>query len=429
MLRVSHLHYGMIVKKSMDFVATSFIADETANGKNKLSDKVVLFDEMMPIQIMSGFPNLIGVPAQLLPVFLCSLMDQQSMLPYLDAIENYGMPADVCPLPSSEAGCAVEGDYPIFGRCFVTSSMPCDGSVMSSSYLDRYFKMPTFPLALPVRYNETGDVEEYGAEEIKACIKFIEDNTGEKFDWDAYFAAQKRCNVATEMELQKWEINKTPYPQITGSTLGLYRIYYYEIVGGMDKRFTETDEQVNKLMMKAYERKEKVSAEMRHRAVVWSCPSHYYSNFSAWAENCWGINVVIDMESMVSIKIFSEDDKEEAYKDMAHCYERMAMRKHTNGGYANVLDELWRVCEEFKADMVIMYSHIACKTMAGLTGLFDEQARQRGIHLIWVEHDLMDPRTASRRDMRGKVNQYMRTIMREEPVDPSLVDFEDEKTW
>jgi benzoyl-CoA reductase/2-hydroxyglutaryl-CoA dehydratase subunit BcrC/BadD/HgdB len=107
----------------------------------------------------------------------------------------------------------------------------------------------------------------------------------------------------------------------------------------------------------------------------------------------------------------------------------MAMRKHTNGGYVNVLDELWRVCEEFNADMVLMYNHIACKTMAGLMGLFDEQAREKGIHLIWVEHDLMDPRTVSRRDMRGKVNQYMRTVMREEPVDPSLMDFEDEKTW
>lgn len=108
---------------------------------------------------------------------------------------------------------------------------------------------------------------------------------------------------------------------------------------------------------------------------------------------------------------------------------RMTMRKHTNGGHPHVLEELWRVCAEFNADMVIMYQHIACKTMAGLNGLFEEQARERGIHLIWVEHDLMDPRTVSRREMRGKVNRYMQTIMREEPVDPTLVDFEDEKAW
>ena len=38
----------------------------------------------------------------------------------------------------------------------------------------------------------------------------------------------------------------------------------------------------------------------------------------------------------------------------------------------------------------------------------------------------MDPRTVSRRTMRDKVNEYMRTVMGAEPVDPSLLDFEDE---
>ena len=54
---------------------------------------------------------------------------------------------------------------------------------------------------------------------------------------------------------------------------------------------------------------------------------------------------------------------------------------------------------------------------------------ERGVRLIWIEHDLMDPRTVSRKDMRAKVNEYMRTVMREEPVDPSLLEFDDEASW
>ena len=131
----------------------------------------------------------------------------------------------------------------------------------------------------------------------------------------------------------------------------------------------------------------------------------------------------------MSVKLFDTEDKEESLKDVAWTYERMAMRKHTNGGYVNVLDELWKVCEDFKADMVIMYSHISCKTMAGLQGLFDDQAREHGVHFIWVEHDLMDPRTVSRRNMRDSVNRYMRTVLQEEPVDPSLEEIEDDKSW
>ena len=57
--------------------------------------------------------------------------------------------------------------------------------------------------------------------------------------------------------------------------------------------------------------------------------------------------------------------------------------------------------------------------------MFDEQARERNINFIWVQQDLMDPRTISRRDMRNQVNSYMTSVLREEPLDPTLVDFDD----
>ena len=102
---------------------------------------------------------------------------------------------------------------------------------------------------------------------------------------------------------------------------------------------------------------------------------------------------------------------------------------YTKGGYRNVVDELWRIVEEYNADTVIMYDQISCKGMDGLTGIFDDQARERGINFIWVRQDLMDPRTISRREMRDQVNKYMQTVLQEEPVDASLVDFEDDLAW
>ena len=78
------------------------------------------------------------------------------------------------------------------------------------------------------------------------------------------------------------------------------------------------------------------------------------------------------------------------------------MRRHTNGGHDHVLGELWRQLKAFNADIAILYQHVSCKTMAGLMGLFDDQARENNVHLIWVEHDLMDPRTISRKDMRAR---------------------------
>jgi benzoyl-CoA reductase/2-hydroxyglutaryl-CoA dehydratase subunit BcrC/BadD/HgdB len=135
------------------------------------------------------------------------------------------------------------------------------------------------------------------------------------------------------------------------------------------------------------------------------------------------------MEMLNFTKELETKDQEEAMRDLARVYERMVMRKHTNGGHDHVLEELWRMVKAFKADMVFMYQHVACKTMSGLQGLFDEQAREQGIHLIWIEHDLMDPRTVSRQEMRTKVNNYMLNVFHAEPIDPTLLEFEDAITW
>ena len=426
-LRMSHI----LIYDVFRYVAENLVLLSKADRKNgnstELNKMLVTFDEMTMGQIMAGFPDLLGIPHQLLPVFLVSEIDQLTCVPYIDAVESFGLPADCCPVPSSECGALVVDALPDMGSGFISSSMPCDGSTMASSYFSRRFpNTPVFHLCFPVRY-EDETVLQSAAEDIKACIKFIEDQTGAKWNWDAYFSAMKRFNIETSYELQKWEINKTPYPQLLGPVYELFRKWNYEMDGGIDPRVIGTCEKVNKILLEAYEKREEPwPGKMKYRAIVWSCPAHYYANFSNWAANCWGINVLVEMESLNFTKPLETEDKEEALRDLARLYERMVMRRHTTGGYHNVVTELWRQCEDWNAKLIIMYQNVACKNMATVQGLLDDQGRERGYDLIWIEHDLMDPRTVSRRTMRDKVNEYMRTVMNAEPVDPSLVEFEDE---
>ena len=62
----------------------------------------------------------------------------------------------------------------------------------------------------------------------RTCIKFIEQKTGAKWNWDAYFTQIKRFNKETEYELQKWEVNKSAYPQLLGPCYELFRKWCYE---------------------------------------------------------------------------------------------------------------------------------------------------------------------------------------------------------
>ena len=426
-LKMSHLMIFDIFR----YVAENLVLQAKGDAKNgnsaELNRKVVLFDEMTMGQLMAGFPDLIGIPYQLFAVFLVSEIDQLTCVPYIDAVESFGLPADCCPVPSSECGALVLDALPHMGKCFISSSMPCDGSTMASSYMARRFPdLPVFHLCFPVRYEDEETVQ-CAAEDIKACIKFIEEQTGAKWSWDAYFSAMKRFNTETSYELEKWAVNQTAYPQIIGPCYELFRKWNYEMDGGIDPRVINTFKKVNKIMLKAYERKEEAwPGKMKYRAIVWSCPAHYYANFSNWLANCWGVNVLVEMESLNFTKPLETEDKEEALRDLGRLYERMVMRRHTNGGYQHVVDELWKQCEIWDVDIIIMYQNVACKNMATVQGILDDPAREQNRKMIWIEHDLMDPRTVSRRQMRDKVNEFMRTVMHAEPVDPTLVDFEDE---
>ncbi len=426
-LRLTHMAIYEMFRYVAENLTLLSKCDEKNGNCTELNKKFVCFDEMTMGQIMGGFPDLLGMPHQLLPVFLVSELDQLTCIPYIDAVESFGLPSDTCPVPTSECGALVLDALPHMGCCFLSSSMPCDGSTMASSYFGRRFPdTPVFHLCFPVRYYDEETVQ-MGAEDIRACIKFIEDVTGAKWNWDAYFEQIKRFNEETTYELQKWEINKSAYPQFIGPMYELFRKWNYEMDGGADPRTLKAMRKMNKLLLKAYDRKEEpYPGKMKYRALVWSCPAHYYANFSNWAANCWGINVLVEMESLNFTKMLETEDKEEALRDLARLYERMVMRRHTNGGYQNVVDELWRQCEDWNAPMVIMYQNVACKNMATVQGILDEQGRARNIDMIWVEHDLMDPRTVSRRTMRDKVSQFMRTVKQAEPLDESLVDFEDE---
>ena len=427
-LKLAHMATYEIFRYVAENLVFQAKCDKKNGNSEELNKKVVLFDEMTMGQLMAGFPDLLGIPYQLLAVFLVSEIDQLVCVPYIDAVESYGLPADTCPVPSSECGALVVDALPHMGSCFISSSMPCDGSVMASTYMARRFPdLPTFHLCFPVRYEDETTVQ-MGADDIKACIKFVEDVTGAKWNWDAYFAQMKRFNAETAFELQKWEVNKTNNPVFIGPSYELFRKWNYEMDGGADPRAFKAMEKMNKIMLKAYERGEKAWSEekMKYRAIVWSCPAHYYANFSNWLANCWGINVMVEMEALNFTKPLETEDKEEALRDLARLYERMVMRRHTNGGYKNVVDELWHQCEAWNTPMIIMYQNVACKNMATVQGILDEQGRERGYDLIWIEHDLMDPRTVSRRTMRDKVSNYMRTVKGAEPVDESLVEFSDE---
>lgn len=427
-LRMAHQALGLIVTDICSMLGQIFRADPAIGNDKKLNSKIVLFDENMMSTLMGGFPNLTWLSVEVPAVYTSSMMSQDGVSYYVDVTHEYGVPSDVCPMPAAELGVALADDFPLIGCCAVQCNTTCDGSLMGNGIEARSFKIPTFQLAVPIRHRQES-VQEYAAEEVVNAIHFIEEQTGEKFDWDAFFKSMKRFNAETEEFLEWMEISKTDYPQVMGVTLALYRYGVYQAAGGRNQAFLDMDKKLTKMALEAYKNKEMAAKEYRHRAMTWGVQAAYYTALPIWLLNCWGVVTIADMLSMVSTELVNTEDKHQAMLDLAYLYENMIMRNRSNGGYETGVEALWRFCEMFNIDIVIMYVHMGCKSMSGYHGIFEEEARKHGIHLIWVTHNLMCPEDGTRRDIRTEINRYMRTVFREEPLDPSLEDFDDSKNW
>ena len=159
-LRMSHELTYQIFRYVAENLVLLSKADRKNGNSTALNKMMITFDEMTMGQIMAGFPDLCGIPHQLLPMFLVSEIDQLVCIPYIDAVESYGLPSDTCPVPSSECGALVINALPDMGSGFISSSMPCDGSTMASSYFSRRFpNIPVFHLCFPVRYMDEETVQ------------------------------------------------------------------------------------------------------------------------------------------------------------------------------------------------------------------------------------------------------------------------------
>ena len=91
-LKMSHLMTYDIFR----YVAENLVFLAKCDAKNgnsaELNKKVVLFDEMTMGQIMAGFPDLLGIPYQLMPVFLVSEIDQLTCIPYILSLIHISEP-------------------------------------------------------------------------------------------------------------------------------------------------------------------------------------------------------------------------------------------------------------------------------------------------------------------------------------------------
>ena len=430
-LRACPQHYRAMTNATIFQFMQMFRNDLNTNKGNKKvqarHDKTIAHDETVWGGIFYPFSKEVeNVPLQMIPYFVTCHVNNHTVLNYIDAVQSLGLPGDPCPMCQAEAGLFVLDDVPDYYKAVITSNEACDGSVATSIIQDWLIDKPLFAMPQPMQFDDPL-VHKHCMKEIEEAWKFIEEQTGVPFDYQQLCKKLESQNELQRFEWEKWDVAaNTNYYPINGVSQALYRIYQSQY--GDLPIWHEMDKKVRKIMEKCVEQRINNFPLTRHRVIAWSCAPLYYSNWCTWAYNCWGLNTIMNMDSLMFDMTLRTDNYENTLEDMARYHEWAPMRRMAVGGMHHIF-ELWENMERFHCDMVMMYDQLLCKGMQGVHGLFEDEFRARNIHAIWMPHALPDKRNVSRAEIRSIINDYMTTVMHEEPLDPSLLEFDDSMSW
>jgi hypothetical protein len=167
----------------------------------------------------------------------------------------------------------------------------------------------------------------------------------------------------------------------------------------------------------------------QYRAVLWNPPPGSYWNFNNWISQCWGVNILNDMETFGNYEFIDTSSEAQMLETLGKKTMYFTMSRHTRGDVKNYFDDLFKLCELSKPDFIIQSDHIGCHPVNTLRGLLTEECARHGIKLLRFEQDLGDVRVTSHQGVRDQVNNFMTNVMNAEPLKQSLMVFDDGSEW
>ncbi len=346
------------------------------------------------------------------PPVIAVLANPRSMEKYMDFAESEGIPADVCSLPRCSQGLLFKGESPKAAVSIGNNN--CEGQVNASLVYTKKFGLPTFMLDAPNNFKSERAEIFYG-KEIMRLVEWLEENTPGKMDWDLLREIMEEKNRAIETEMELWEMTRIQPSPLAGEALWFSHLLSVALTGGM-KRATEMFEMLVECAKENMKNGVGAVTEERFRAVIWHAPMATNWHAYRYLEVKWGVSVVQECMMYTEMGLFDTSSNESMLRGIGRLMLNAPMANFARGPSEYYLDPLFSIIKQWGINLVLVGDHIGCKSVAAMTGLLREKCRQQGIPVVFVPYDLMDKRSASWEDVANRLDQFMETIMKVEPL-------------
>ncbi len=376
------------------------IRDAQAAGK-----KVVFFGGPVPTDIIYAFDC---QPYYLDQLPLTIAPNSAISAKYIDLCERVTNQS-MCSLDKIELGVLLAGEYGVEPDAFVYSTLPCDSSRIAYPNMEKILNKPTFTIDTPFRRDERGKM--YLVKQVKEFIAFMEELTGQKFDWEKCKEVMAVSNRTNSLLVELANLRKlTPCP-LPGQLL----IANCNMSGmsGDPKmaEFLEKELEVGNMMV---ELGMGACDDEKYRMLflqnmLWTSIGTY-----GRLERELGAIAIMDVLGHYHGDFYEHmDDQEACLRIMADKMQNFPMIHGAAGPVDYYQDRIRYLMDNFNINVSVFLGHVGCKHTWASTKILSEFIYSNwGIPTLNIDVDCIDNRYKSGDEVFDQIKEYLETVVK-----------------
>ncbi len=327
-------------------------------------------------------------------------MGTHTTVEIIEAAEMAGLPVEYCSAGKSAVGAYLSEQAPA-PDILLSSSHPCDSVVSSYQVLQYMTKAPMFCVDTPYWDNE--DSHAYHAENIREMIVFLEENTGQKMDWEELRHVCDNINQTNRFFQDYSEMSRTvPSPcNLTCLLLG----WQHSIAAHGTDNGREFARMIYENARARHEKGKGFITNQKIRVIWWDIPIGFHF-LEPWMNKEFGAITVADFMGRVRTNQIDLSTNETMLHGLARTHLNIAMARQLRGPAEFFTGELTRIVEEYSGDCLIFTRHQGCKGGWAMGKLIRDVCRKSGLPALFLSTDAFDPRFASEDQIKREIAEF-----------------------
>ncbi len=323
---------------------------------------------------------------------------------YLGTARSFGLAPETCSAHRMLTG-AFLNQAVTSPDVLVWTNQVCDNTAKSGDALMDIYGMPGFFLDRPYKYTEEG--VRYFTTQMEELVRFLEETTGRKLDYDKLKEAVRLSGRVIEVYREIFELRKArPAPMRNRNLMNQNTI---------EGLFSGAPEAVSFIELVRDEIKANVDAgkgvvdDERYRLLFLFLPPFYELKILDWLERDHG--AVSVMEPFISYYAPGAMDPENPLESIA----RKCFYRHTaqpmHGPSDPFVNDTLRMAKEFSAEGAIYFAHIGCRQACALIRTLKDRLKDElDVPTLVIDVDIMDPSLSSGDEIREKFERFFEIL-------------------